>query len=131
MNEEVFAKRFPFTIFVLVSALLFLSFVFIWPTGLTYEASSLPFLVVLFFLVIYAGVWTAVFRVRLKAVGLPHSRWASTLYGLFVYIAYFFLSYYVSKGRFLAPGLFVLLNMPLVILKEKSSVPDAPPLTGQ
>ena len=128
MNEEVFAKRWSYIFFILVSALLFLAFVLFWPTGLAYEASSLPFLVVLFFLVIYAGVWASALRGRLKAVGLPHSRWVIALYSLFVYMACFLLSYYVSKGRFIALGLFVLLNMPLVFLKEKSGMSAVLPI---
>ena len=131
LNAQVFARRWPYVLFVLVSALLFLAFVLFLPTASTREALSLPFLVVLFCLIMYAGEWSAILRARFALVGLPHSRWLIALYGLFVYLACFLLSYFVSKGRFLAPGLFALLNMPLFILKEESSVPGAPPVTGQ
>jgi hypothetical protein len=130
LNVETFERRWSYLLFVLGSALLFLTFVLFLPTTATAEVLPLPFLVVLFCLVIYAGEWSEILRARLIVVGLPHSRWLIALYGLFVYIACFLLSYFVSKGRFLAPGLFVLLNLPLVILKEKPSVPDALPLTG-
>jgi|ERR1035441_5069716 riboflavin transporter FmnP len=128
MNEEVFAKRRPYVCFVLVSALIFLAFALFWPIGLNYDASSLPFLVVLFCLIMYAGVWAEALRGRLKAVGWPHSRWLIVLYGLFVYTACFLLSFYISKGRLIALGLFVLLNMPLAFLKEKSGVSVALPV---
>jgi hypothetical protein len=128
MNVEVFARRLPYILFVFVSALLILTFALFWPTGLTYEGLSLPYLVVLFCLIVYADAWATVLRVRVKAVGLPHSRWLIVLYGLCVYFACGLLWYLVSIGRFLVPGLFVLLNMPLVILKGKSSVSVAPPI---
>jgi hypothetical protein len=132
VNVEVFAKRWPFMLFVLASGLLFLTFVlFFLPTASTHEAFPLSFLVLSFCLVVYAGEWSEIVRARLAAVGLQHSRSVIVLYASFVFIACFLLCYFVSKGRFFFPGLFVLLNMPLVILKEKSSVPDAPPLTGQ
>jgi hypothetical protein len=108
-------------LFILVSALLFLVFVLLLP--------SAPSFVSMLCIIIFAGEWAAVFKARLAAVGLPHSRWLIALYGLFVFIACVLLFHFVSNGRFLVPGLFVLLNMPLVILKEKSSGADASTLT--
>ena len=132
LSVAVFARRWPFILFVSVSALLCFTFVlFCLPTATPHEALPLPFLLITFCLVVYAGEWSDILRARLAAVGLPHSRWVIGLYASLVSIACFLLCYFVSKGRFFFPGLFVLLNLPLFILKEKSSVPDAPPLTGQ
>ena len=119
MTGGVCARRWPYFLFVLVSAFLFFAFVFIFPTAATAKAFSLPFLAVLFGLIIYAGVWSEILTARLAVVGLPHSRWIIGLYALLIYIACFLLSYLVSEGRFLAPWLFLLLNMPLVVLREK------------
>jgi len=124
LNVEVFARRWPYFIFVLVSALLFLIFVLFFPKASSVEVLRLPFLVVLFCFIIYAGEWSEILRARLAAVGLPHSRWVIGLYGLLMYIACVLLYCLVSKGRFLFPGLFILLNMPLVIIKDKRGVQD-------
>jgi len=121
LNVEVFARRWPFMLFILVSALLFLIFVlFFLPTASTHEA------LISFCLVVYAGEWSEILRARLAVVGLQHSRWVIGLYVSLVSTACFLLCYFVSKGRFFFPGLFVFLHIPLVILKEKSSAPDAP-----
>jgi hypothetical protein len=127
LNVEVFARRWPYMLFVLFGALLFLTFVLFLPTTPTAEASSLPFLAVMFCLIFYAGEWSDILRARLAVVGLPHARWLVLLYGSLVYIACLLLFFFVPNGRFLAPGLFVLLNLPPAILKEKSSVPGATP----
>jgi hypothetical protein len=120
LNAEVFARRWPYVFFVLVSALLFLAFVLFLPKASTVEVLPLPFLVVSFCLIMYAGEWSEILRARLAVVGLPHSRWVIGLYASLVCIACFLLCYFVSKGRFLAPGLFVLLHLPPVIPKETS-----------
>jgi hypothetical protein len=112
--NEVCTTRWTYMLFILVSALLFLAFVLLLP--------SAPSFVSMICVISYAGEWGAVFKARLVAVGLPQSRWVVALYGLFVFIACFLLSYLASKGRFFFPGLFVLLNLPLILLKEKSSM---------
>src|ERR1035437_8145293 len=112
--DEVRTTRWAYLLFILVSALLFLGFVLIFPTA--------PPIVGSICLVIFAGMWSAVLKARLIAVGLPHSRWTLLFYALLVYISCVLLFYFVTKGRFLVPELFVLLNLPLVILKDKSSV---------
>jgi RHS repeat-associated protein len=127
LNAEMFARRWPYVLFVLVSALLFLTFVLVLSTTSPAKGLSLPFLVVLFCLIVYAGEWGEILRARLAAVGLPHSRWVIGPYASLVCIACFLLCYFISKGRFLAPGLFVLLHLPLVILKEKPTIPVALP----
>ncbi len=73
------------------------------------------------FLIMVAGEWGDAVRMRLKAVGLPRSWWVMLLYGSFVYTACALPFYLSSKGRFLAPGLFVLLNLPLAVMREKPS----------
>jgi hypothetical protein len=123
---EIFARRWPYILFVLVSALLFLPFVLILPTPSTTEVLPLSFLVVLFCVVMYAGLWSEVLRARLAVVGLPHSRWVIGLYASFVCIACFLLCYFSSKGRFLMPALFVLLNLPLAFVNEKSAAGGPP-----
>jgi hypothetical protein len=119
LDEETFGQRWPFVIFVMVSTFLFFAIVRFLPRSPNYEALSLPYILVLFCLVLYAGAWAIVLRMRLKAVGLPHSRWLIALYGLFVYSVCFFLSYHVSSGQFIVPGVFVLLSIPPAFLREK------------
>jgi len=106
LDEETFGQRWPFVIFVMVSTFLFFAIVRFLPRSPNYEALSLPYILVLFCLVLYAGAWAIVLRMRLKAVGLPHS-------------VCFFLSYHVSSGQFIVPGVFVLLSIPPAFLREK------------
>lgn len=129
LNFGIFARRWPYILFVFVSALLFLAFVLFLPTAAPVGMLPLPFLVVLFCLILYASAWSEILRARLAVIGLPHSRWVIGLYASLVYIACFLLCYFVSKGRFLAPGLFVFLNLPLVILREESNGEDASSMT--
>lgn len=116
LNEEC-AKRWPFMLFVLIGALLFLAVVLLFP--------SVPTLAGVFCIILFAGEWSGVLKARLTAVGLPHSRWMILLYGLLVYIACALLFFLFSMGRFLTPGLFVLLNLPLAFVKDKSSGAEA------
>jgi hypothetical protein len=119
--DEVCITRWTYMLFILVSALSFLAFVLMFPTAPPIAGSIC--------LILFAGVWSAMLKARLIAVGLPHSRWVLLLCALLVYVACVLLFYLFSKGRFFVPGLFVILNMPLVILKEKSSDSDASILT--
>lgn len=112
--NEICTTRWTYMFFILVSALLFLAFVLIFPTAPPIAGSIC--------LIIFAGEWSSVLKARLIAVGLPHSRWVLLLFALFVYIACALVFYLVSKGRFFVPGLFVLLNTPLIVLKGKPSV---------
>ena len=71
LSVAVFARRWPFMLFVLVSALLCFTFVlFCLPTATPHEALPLPFLLITFCLVVYAGEWSDILRARLAAVGL-------------------------------------------------------------
>jgi len=126
----MFAKRLPFMFFVFASALLFLVFVLFFEPKISIRgASPLPLFLISLCLIIFAAEWSEILRARLGAVGLPRSRWVIGLYVSVVFISCFFLCYFVSKGRFLFPGLFAILNLPLIFLKEKSSAANAPSMT--
>ncbi len=112
--SELFARRWPYMLFVFIGAALSLIFVLF--------LSTAPFLVILVCLNLYAALWASILKARFAAVGLPHSRWVICLYGLFVYIACVLLSYLFTKGRFFFPVLFVLLNMPQIVLNDKPQV---------
>jgi hypothetical protein len=119
--NEVCATRWTYMLFIFVSALLFLAFVLMFPVAPPIAGSIC--------LIIFAGLWSAVLKARLIAVGLPHSRWVLLLCALLVYIVCILIFYAFSKGRFFVPVLFVIMNMPLVILKDKSGGADASVLT--
>ena len=68
LSVETFAKRRPYFLFVLVSALLFFTFVLFFPKASTADALPLPFLVVLFCLIVYTGEWGEILKARLAAV---------------------------------------------------------------
>jgi hypothetical protein len=110
--NEACTTRWTYLLFILVSALLFLSFVLLFPTAPPIAGSIC--------LIVFAAVWSTVLKARLTALGLPHSRWVLLLFALVVYIACVVLYYLVFNGRLFVPLLFVILNTPLVILKERS-----------
>ena len=129
-SAEMFAKRLPFMFCLFASALLFLVFVLVFESKSSIRgASPLPLFLISFCLIIYAAEWGEIVRARLGVIGLPRSRWVIGLYVSVVFVSCFLLCYFVSKGRFLFPGLFVILNLPLVFLKEKSSVANASSMT--
>jgi len=114
--NEVCAGRRPFVLFVFVSALLFLAFVLLFPAA--------PYPIWLFCMLILAGEWFDVLKARLSTVGLPHSRRTMFAYALLVCAVFELLFHFAPHARLLAPGVFVLLNIPLVILKDKPQVQD-------
>ena len=121
LNVNVLARRWPYILFHVASASLFLALVIVFPW--------MPYFVAIFCFIFFVRVWLVVLKARLIAVGLRPSLLTAIFYGLSVYMSCVLLFSFLPKGRYFVPALFVLLNLPLAILKEISpEKPDASPL---
>jgi hypothetical protein len=107
-------ERRPFIGFILGSALLIASFILLAP--------KLPSEMKTVGVFLFALPWSDVLRKRLVATGFPHSRWIIVLWESLVFLACAFLLQAFPIGKFLAPGLFVALHIPLAILKAGGRV---------
>jgi len=110
-DAQRLAERWPFaTVVVLVAAL--------WMAFATLLA-GVPSLVQTACGYALVVVWVAALKARLVRVGLWRRFWPMTLYILFVLLVCLFLMPAVFRTPALLPGLFVLLNLPLIILRDK------------
>jgi hypothetical protein len=115
--EEMCARRWPYVVFVLVSASLFLA------CALLFRSD--PFYIGRICIFMFVGEWSGALKGRIKAAGLRPSRWLRFLYGLVVIGSCTLVFFLTPIGRFLTPGLFVVLNLPLALIGQKPSGVDA------
>jgi len=117
VSEHVkLGNRWPFVLFVAILALVFLACVLLFPT--------MPHVVRFFCLFIFAAEWGGALKARAVAVDLLHPLRVMYLSVFVAAVVCTLLFESSSMGRLLTPGLFFLVNLPLVILKEKPNVQD-------
>jgi hypothetical protein len=113
-------RRFSSSILIIVS--LWSLLILLLPKAALYLGAIFP--------VLLGYQWTVALKARLAAVGLPSTRWSTALYELVVFFACLLLSTFDHGIRLLVPGLFLLLHVPLAILREKPDKASGPGLTN-
>jgi hypothetical protein len=105
------AQRWPFVVLVVIFASLMLALETRHPRVSLFWLSAFRYL--------SGACWAVALRARLARLGLPHSSWVLIPLMLFVLLACIRLPQLFSLKPLFGAGLFVLLHLPLVILKNR------------
>jgi hypothetical protein len=108
---------------MLIIVLLWSLFILLLPKAASYVGALFP--------VLLGYQWSVALRARLAAVGFSSTRWWAALYELVVAFSCLSLIVFDHGTRLVVPGLFLLLHIPLAILREKPDKAGGPVIGGK